>query len=287
MAKENYISLRGQLRAEPKIIQGADGNDTLAMFPLVVIRRNIYNRAGNLDIKWDRPIIASSDREMIKQIRKASIHDIVEIKGTFRTQYSKKDIICPECGEVNTIDCSIQTINPVFVGILNNQIHNDTEGQKYLLDCAEVANIAKVIGRVCTPDEDIYFAENDTGSLYARYQLAVNRKLYIKDSEGEEDHADFPVVYSYDDIAKADKQIIKQNTLVYLDGYVHTMIYDQPIECTSCGNNFTYKSQKMNLTPYAMEYLRDFDELLESTHGSKNDPANNDPEQMLQVDKES
>lgn len=281
MAKENYISLRGQLRAEPKIVQDAEGRDVLAMFPLVVIRRNIFNRAGNLDIRWDRPIIATSDQEMIKQVRKLSIHNIVEVKGTFRTQYSKKDIICPQCGEVNSIDCSIQTINPIFIGVLNDTIHNDTEGQKYLLDCAEVANIAKVIGRVCTPDEDIYFGENDTGSLYARYQLAVNRKLYIVGSENEEDHADFPVVYSYGDIAVADKQIIKQNTLVYLDGYVHTMIYDQPIECNQCGADFSYKSQKMNLTPYAMEYLRDYDELLESTHGSKNEP-----EQLEEVDKE-
>ena len=286
MAKENYISLRGQLRAEPKFQYDEKGKPIMAFFPLLVIRRNIWDRAGNLSIKWDRPIISTADQNIIKEIQKAKVHDIIEVKGTFRTQHSQRTQICPHCGEKNIIETAIQTIKPIYVGIVDDRMKNDTDGQNYLIHCAEIANIAKVIGRVCTNTEDIYFGETEQGELYGRYQLAVNRKLYIRDSEDEEDHADFPVIYSYGDIAKEDQQILKQNTLVYLDGYIHTMIYEQPVECSHCGEEFKYKSQKMNLTPYSMEYLRDFDELLESTHGSKKDIQDATPEEVPDMDKE-
>lgn len=286
MAKENYISLRGQLRSETKYQYDEKGNPILAIFPLLVIRRNIIDRAGNLSLKWDRPIISTTDKAIIKEIQKMKVHDIVEVKGTFLTSHSRRTKICPYCGEINTIDTAIQIINPIYVGVIDDRLKSDTDGQNYLIQCAEVANIAKIIGRVCTKTEDIYYGETEQGELYERYQLAVNRKLYVRDSEGDDDHADFPVVYSYGDIAKEDKTILKQNTLVYLDGYVHTMIYDQDFECEHCGETFSYKSQKMNLTPYSMEYLRDFDDLLESKHGNKNNVTNSEQEAVVDLEKE-
>lgn len=270
MAKENYIRLRGQLRSDVAYLKNKDGEIITAIFPLLVIRRDAYDKAGNLTPKWDRPVIATSDQALIRKAQKLKKHDIVDIKGTFRTQYSKRKHDCPHCGSRNIIECFLATINPVYIGVVEDRITNDTDGMQYLVECAEVANEAKVIGRVCTPTDKIVFGETDRGEVFARYQLAVNRKLYIKDSINEEDHTDYPMVYSYGDIAEDDLHILQQNTLIYLDGYIHTMSYDQPVTCESCGTEFTFKSQKMNLTPYAMEYLRDYEELNESKH-IKND----------------
>lgn len=285
MAKENYISLKGQLRCDVKFVTDEEtGEITLAMFPLLVLRRNIWNRAGNLSPKFDRPIIATSDKEMIKQAKKLKHYDIVEVKGTFLTQHSTRSKICPHCGKINVLETSIQTINPVYIGAVNDTLKNDTDGTTYLLGCAEISNIAKVIGRVCTPTEEIVFGETDKGEVYARYQIAVNRKLFVKDSEGEEDHADFPIVYSYGDVARDDKDVLQQNALVYLDGYIHTMLRDQLVTCDECGGEFTFKTQCMNLSPYSMEYLRDFkDDVLESTHVDNGNVSN--PEMQKDVDK--
>ena len=119
---------------------------------------------------------------------------------------------------------------------------------------------------MCTPTDKILHGETDHGDLYARYQLAVNRKLFVKDSIDEEDHTDYPFVYSYGDVADKDLTILKQGTLIYLDGYLHTMVFEDEAECSECHNIFPFKYQRMNLTPYSTEYLRDYDELTPSTH---------------------
>jgi len=285
MAKENYVSLKGQLRGDVKFIVDEDtGEITLAMFPLLVLRRDIYNRAGNLTPKFDRPIISTSDKEMIRQAKRIKHYDIVEVKGTYLTQHSTRNKICPHCGKINELNTSIQVINPTYIGAVETSLKNDTDGTNYLLECAEISNIAKVIGRVCTPTEDIVFGETDTGEAYTKYQIAVNRKLFVRDSEGEEDHADFPVVYSYGEVAREDKEVLQQGALVYIDGYIHTMIRDLTAACDECGQPFTYKAQTMNLTPYSMEYLRDYrDDVLESTHTSQEGTP--DPEMKKDIDK--
>lgn len=279
MAKENYISLRGQLRSDVKFVTDPEtGEINTAMFPLLVLRRNIRDRNGYLAPKFDRPIISTSDRLMIEAATKLHHYDIVDVKGTFLTQHSKRNKQCPHCGKINVIETPIQIINPVYIGVVNDQLHDDTSGTHYLLNCAEVSNIAKVIGRVCTPTEEIITSETERGELYCRYQLAVNRKLYVKDSIDEEDHSDYPLVYSYGHIASDDSQVLQQNALIYVDGYIHTMILEQDVECFDCKNVFAIKSQRMNLTPYSNEYLRDFKgDVLESTH-TKGDP--NPPEQL-------
>ena len=267
MAKENYISLRGQLRSDVRIICDNDGEPVTALFPLLVVRRNKYDRAGNISPKFDRPIIATSDPEMIAAASKLQKHNIVEVKGTFRTQHSFRKKQCEHCGKINVIESAIQTINPSYIGVLNTSFTNDTDGAKYLMEQAEISNIAKILGYVCTPTDEIITSEAEHGGYYTRYQLAVNRKLYIIDSEDEEDHSDYPMVYSYGKTAEEDALVLQQGALVYLDGFLRTTEMEQPIECCECGEEFIIKERRMSLSPYSMEYLRGYrDDVLESTH---------------------
>lgn len=279
MAKENYISLRGQLRNEINYIKDpTTGLEKIAMFTLYVIRRDVRDRAGNLTPKFDKPIIMTADQEIIRVIKKLQVHDIIEIKGTFMTGFTRIHKQCPHCGKIHQFETGLQTINPVYVGTICH-LDNDTQGLSYIVDTAEISNIAKVMGRVCTPTEDIVTAETDNGNLYSRYQLAVNRKLFVRGSESYEDHTDFPLVYSYDDIAHEDSLVLKQGALIYLDGFVHTMKMSQSATCDNCGNDFSYDIQRMNLTPYANEYLRDYNaDAIESTH------PENEPEEAHEGD---
>ena len=131
---------------------------------------------------------------------------------------------------------------------------------------SEVSNVAKLIGRVCTPTEDIVFSETEKGVPFCKYQIAVNRKLYLADSEGEDDHSDYPVVYSYGKQAEDDSASLKQGALVYIDGFVRTVGAESNVVCASCEKEFPFKTRKMSLSPYSVEYLRDYNETLESTH---------------------
>lgn len=266
MAKENYISLRGQLRGDVNFIPDPKtGVEKIAMFTLYVIRRQPSDRAGHLTPKFDKPIIMTTDQEMIRAAKKLTKHDIVEIKGTFRTGFTKGHKTCPNCGKIHNIEMGLQTINPSYIGPLMH-LNSDTEGLQYLLDTAEISNIAKIMGRVTTETDKIVVAETDRGNLYARYQIAVNRKLFIRDSSSYEDHTDYPLVFSYDNVAYKDSMALTQGSLIYLDGFLHTMKTTKNIDCDECGENFTYEVQNMTLTPYSNEYLRDYNaDALEQT----------------------
>ena len=101
MAKENYISLKGQLRGDVRFVTDPDtGEITSAMFPLYVLRRNIWDRAGNLSPKFDRPIILTSDKEIIRAVKELKKYDIVEVKGSFRTKMSSRHRLLPVYGYV-------------------------------------------------------------------------------------------------------------------------------------------------------------------------------------------
>lgn len=270
MAKENYISLKGQLRGDIRFVTDPDTGEVIsAMFPLFVLRRNIWDRAGNLSPKFDRPVIFTTDRLILNSLSRLKKFDIIEVKGSFRTKMSYRHKICESCGETVTVDAPIQLINPSFVGVVATNLQSNTEGLHYLIDIAEISNIAKVIGRVCCPTDSITMGETESGIPYCRYQLAVNRKLYITDSEGDDDHTDYPVVISYGDIAYDDYEVLQQGALVYLDGYIHVIQQDRVEVCPHCGASIPYKTASMSLSPYSMEYLRDFkDDVLESKYGS-------------------
>lgn len=265
MAKENYISLKGQLKKDPKFICDPETGDIRqALFQLVVMRRDITNRSNDFSPKMDRPIIITSDPDMIKAIQELELYDIVEIKGTFKTRHVIKHKQCPHCGKINVVESSVQCVNPIFIGRCIS-LNTGVEGVEYMRKCAEISNIAKVIGRVCV--KDIITGETERGNKYAKYQIAINRKLFDNTAVDEEDHADYPVVYSYDDTADSDEAMLCEGALIYLDGYIHTMEFEQNILCCECNQVFTVKTQRMNLTPYSNEYLRDYKEDgLQSTH---------------------
>lgn len=261
MAKENYVFLIGQARQIPAFKKDENGEDVTAMMSLMTLRRNIYDRAGNLQPKWDRPVISTSDKAMMRKMAEIGLHDIVEIKGTITTQNVKRGLRCPHCGEISVQPGTITVINPVYIGV-REHLQNDTDGFRYLMDCAEISNQAKIIGRVCKEPETM---QTDEGQTCTKYQVAVNRKLYIRGTEPE-DHSDYPYVYSYGEVAEDDALTLQVNTLIYLDGYIHTMKFDQNTVCQECGEPFKFPNQTLNITPYSVEYLRDYGELKPSTH---------------------
>ena len=253
MAKENYIFLVGQVRKPPVSQKDSNGKIISTMFPLMTLRRNVKDEAGNYAPRWDKPLIMTTDPLILEKTLEIQVHDIVEVKGTIMTRNVKRSLQCPYCGNVALYDGMITVINPVYVGIRKN-FDSDSEGYAELLQCAEISNTAKVIGRVCSPAIEVF--RNDEGALGARYQIAINRKLYVTGTDPE-DHSDYPWVYSYGGVAEEDQSVLQQGSMLYLDGYVHTMKFKQKTYCQNpeCMEVFDFPNQSMNITPYACEYL--------------------------------
>ncbi len=275
MAKENYISLRGQIRGDVIMVSDDNGNPITALFSMHTLKRNIYDQAGKYELKFDKPIILTSDPKMIRSISNIKKYDIVEIKGSFTTGRAVKHKKCPHCGFVNSVEVPFQVISPSYVGILKTGLKSDSEGLQNLIECAEISNVAKVIGRVCS--EEIHTGDTERGDIFSTYQLAVNRKYYLYGSSDYDDHSDYPYVISYNDQAIKDNKALYQGSLVYIDGYVHTMLTPLSVECANeeCGKEFTIKTQRMSLTPYSTEYLRDYNEnAIEETRPNRKDDTN-------------
>ena len=253
MAKENFVFLVGQVRKEPVIKKNEDGKIVSVIFPIMTVRRKILDEAGNFAPRWDKPIILTTDPVLLEGASQIKIHDIVEVKGSIMTRNVKRKLQCPHCGQAGIYDGMITVINPVYVGVRKN-LDSDAEGTAEIYKIAEISNVAKVVGRVCSPEITMF--NNDEGAIGARYQIAINRKLFVTGTEPE-DHTDYPWVYSYGDVAETDQQALRQGSLVLLDGYVHTMKFKQNIYCSNpeCGEMFDFPNQSMNITPYSCEYL--------------------------------
>ena len=272
MAKENYVSLRGQLRREVGFKYNPQTGEPMgAMFALTTIRRDIYDRAGQVDPNFQRPIMMVNDPLLLQDVMELEVGDLVEVKGVIQTGHSKRTRICPHCGQPNVVTVPVQVIVPIYIGKLKH-CANDADGLRELAKCAEISNIGKVIGRVCTPTEQIAVGNSKTGHFFTKYKVAVNRKFYLPGSVGSEDHADYISVISYDETAQDDQAVLRQGSLIYIDGYVHTMLLKEESTCEHCGETFTVRNQHAVLTPYSNEYLRDYDEdALEATHGAEDE----------------
>lgn len=270
MAKENYVFLIGQVLKEPNIKYDEDGIAIRASVALTTLRRDWYDRAGNFSPKWDRPVIMTAVPQFIRQMENIKLYDFVEVKGTVTTKDYIRRTVCPHCAEEQLTNAMMTFINPSYINIRRHS-ESRTEGLPYLKECAEVSNTLKLIGRVCREPELYTY---DDGDQCCSYPLAVNRKLYVEGSADEEDHADYPWIKSFGDIAREDMDALHVNSLIYVDGYVRTLRREQKIQCTNpdCGQEYSFPNAVLEVVPYSVEYLEGCT-LPDATHISKADLA--------------
>jgi single-stranded DNA-binding protein len=279
MAKENFVWLRGQIRREPVVIRNKEEKPIGVVFTIYTINRDVTDRTGHLAPKFDKPVVMIEDPLLVKKALTIKNHDIVELKGVFRTGTSVRKKICPCCNAENHVQVTTQVITPSYIGIVKTGLTSDSEGLNELIDTAEISNFAKIIGRVCTPTDKIHYGTTERNDIFTRYQLAVNRKMYIAGSDGYDDHTDYPWIISYGKQAYNDHIALQQGSLVYLDGFVHTMLMKVHAKCTECGEDFTFESQRMMLTPFSVEYLQNCNNSdIDQTRENKDEEDNTTPD---------
>jgi len=260
MAKENFILLRGVIKKKPKFIGNAEENTIKeAIFKMTVIRRDIFGRGNSFEPKMDYPIVSTSSPEIIRQIIDLNLTegDVIEVKGTYKTKGIEIKCECPNCHKINSFSYQLNCVSPQFV---QRMAHFDTsaEGLSYLKNHAEISNICKVIGTVCVSGENFRNGESENGDSFLKYKIAVNRKIKEFDSVDKEDHVDYPYVCSFNDVAAGDRKMLKLGTMIYIDGFVHTSAPSIGVLCGECSTEFSTRVQNMNITPYSVEYLRDY-----------------------------
>lgn len=253
MAKHNYIILNGQVVDEPKIIKNQNNVSTRAILKLKVIRgvRDIGNNISH--IKYDFPVIMSGNAEIIKIAEKVNSGDMVEVKGSITTKNVKKTISCPHCGFKNKQNGVVVFVNPIYLNVREKKVSIE-KGIEFLKQRCEISNQATLIGPLC---RDIQSFKLDSGLIITTYQMAVRRKFKILDDSAE-NRVDFPWIKSYGSIAVKDAESLKKGSYVFIDGMVQTREISKKTLCSQCNQEFNWKDANMEVVPYAVEYLRDY-----------------------------
>lgn len=253
MAKHNYVMLNGQVLQPPRFNLGPNGEVQRALGPVVIIR-GVRDFGNNIDnIKYDAPVVMTSDPALIKIMQQWEVGDMVEIKGSITTKDIVKSSTCKHCGEKNKKAGSLVYINPIYIGIHEKKLSR-AEGLNVLKARCEISNQVTLIGPVCR-DPQLYVTEK--GLAITTYQMAVRRKFRIV-SDSSDTKTDFPWIKSYGAIAKNDAASIKKGTYIFVDGMIQTRELERTQVCEHCGGEYKWNDFAMEIVPFATEYLRDF-----------------------------
>ena len=273
MAKENYALIIGVVTQDTTITKNEVGDPKNAIIPITSIRRGIYDKAGNFNPEWDNPILYTEDARMIYTMQNVKKNDVVLSKCVLITKPIARKIQCPSCGEIIEDTITVTFLYPVSIMTIYHA-ESTSAAKEYLLnfDVAEVSNTVKMIGRLtCDPT----FTEFGN-RCRCNYKIAVNRKLFVAGSQKdsnvtgdlnrmrEEERSDYPYVASYGEVARNDYEQLQTGSLIYIDGYLHTMAVDNKIICPSCEEEIRKRAMHMYITPYSVEYLENC-KLKEST----------------------
>lgn len=252
MAKHNQVILNGQVSIPPRVVCDDNGTPVRAMCGIDVMHgtRDFGNNID--DIKYDVPIVMTSDSEMIKKISSFKKGDMVEIKGTITTRDITKRTTCRFCGHKHEKQGTLVCVTPIFAEIRETGL-NDEKGKRILRDRCEVSNLVTVIAPLCR-DPQLYITPK--GTHVTTYQLAIRRKFRIK--KDTDIRTDFPWVKSYGAIATNDARSLRKGSYVFIDGRIQVRQLKRVQVCENCGETYEWTDSATEIVPYAVEYLRDF-----------------------------
>jgi uncharacterized protein YbaR (Trm112 family) len=124
----------------------------------------------------------------------------------------------------------------------------------------EISNLVMLIGTLCREPELVEFDKGDGQTTkICQYQLASNRRFFIRDGAHESEKTDYPWVKTSGDQALEDMAKLHTGSLVFLNAAIQTRDIDRELVCPVCEEKYTIKESVCELYPYAVEYLRNCD----------------------------
>lgn len=254
MATHNQVRIVGYLMKEPTIInEGMPGEEKF----IVQVRTARRDIEGFMDRRFADLILFYDGTELMGRLKKLRRFDAVDVKGVFNILPTPKIHKCTECGCENTKYNTLSSfIYPQFLQrIASYKDYYETTSvmpNKLLEDnYKEVSNQCLIMGTVVSEPE---FIRTKRGLSICRYCVGVNRKYYINTQNTM--ISDYPWVYSYGSQAEDDyRHLVKNESLVMIDSFVHNEHFKNKMVCGNCGQEFTYTDIGTQFTPYAVEYL--------------------------------
>lgn len=252
MAIHNYALMYAQVVQAPRIKYNEETKEYERALCAICIIRGKRNAGDETKyLKKDKPIIFSTDPEIIKEMAEWKQNDIVEVEGTIATMRVKKPLICSHCQSKNYAIGDLTFINPIFAK-KRESTPNEEAAINILKENQEISNKVFLVGRLCKDPKKV---TTKSGMTITQYPLAINRKYRVKNSD---DTTDYPWIKTYGENANEDMKRLHSNSLVYIDGMVQARSIVRKQKCEECGEIFQWPDKTVEIVPYAVEYLNDY-----------------------------
>lgn len=252
MAKHNCVHLYGRVIKDPQILKNDNNEFIKGVCPITVIRgqRETGNKLNH--VRFDAPVIMSGDPERVKEMSSWKTGDMVEIKGSITTKEIRKRSFCKHCGGENIVEGNIVYINPIYLDKRETNL-SEKDGVELLKRRCEISNEVSLVGKLCR--EPDFYKQDDL--VTTQYQIAVNRKFYLKDDIAE-NRTDYPWIKSFGKIAESDRKALRKGSVVLIDGMIQTRETKRTTKCIHCEKNYTWGDSALEVIPYSVEYLQEF-----------------------------
>lgn len=257
MARQNDVLLYGCISSDPLITKTESGEYKEGKFYIAVMRssRNSGETWNAGKIMYDWPIVLSNDPEMIAQMEKLRIYDMVEIRGKFVTRKARKQVFCPHCGAAVRLPANIDFVMPLVLKKRTTPGQEPTKaaGFRDLADNRELSNSIIIVGGVC---RDVNYFKGETLETSV-YQIATDRRVFVK-GDSPDAKTDYPIIRSFGKQAYSDHLCLVTGSLVLINGYLHSKRFRRKSMCTECNQGFEWEDETTEIIPYSEEYLANY-----------------------------
>lgn len=253
MARHNNVFLLGAIQSKATIRIDNQGNYVAAVCPIRVMRGTRDVGDGRYTPKYDSPFIWSQNPELIEQMAKWEVGDMVEVKGTIATKTIQKSSTCPQCKESVRNEGVLVYINPIHFLTVT---HCETEDEmiEFLTAHQEISNQVQIIGTLVRDPKKI---SPMVGLMVTQYQIAINRKFKTQ-SDLPEIKTDYPWIKSYGNNAEQDKKHLHIGSNIFIDGCVQARGVTRHAVCPNCQAKYDWRDNAMEIVPFSTEYLSNF-----------------------------
>lgn len=255
MATHNTVQLAGYLLEDPAVANpGVTGAEKIFL-KLRTIRREAENVEAHL---YEDVFVFYDGTELITRMKNLKKFDMIEVKGVFNIVSVNKKSRCPDCGHENEkMNGTYSFVYPIWFRKIDNFInsfeYNANLPESILFQhFQEVSNYMTIVGTLVMKPEMVGTDDKPV----CRYRLGVDRKYYITTQPDVK--ADYPWVYTRGQQALDDFRHLDYQSVVLVDGYIHTRYVSVPATCEECKSSYRYPDVVTDFIPYSVEYLRNY-----------------------------
>lgn len=269
MGRHNQVNLYGILVKDPKIEYRTNvKGETVYNYAKILLYTAIGARQYSSHFKQPEdhviPVIVKNS-QLVEQIEKEKWkkYNIIQIKGVLTTQNVIKKSKCPHCNAIMEYKGGqITYVTPSNLVRVLDTIDSESSIQ-HIRRNIEISNTIQVVGTLCS-DPKNYRKDKDNGEWSIEYQIAINRKYYIKENDPSE-KTDYPYVRSYGEQAELDKKLLKQSSSVLIDGFLKARGVRRTSVCENCQEEYEWNdTSAVEIVPYSVEYLKDCNEVTDT-----------------------